>query len=123
MLSRFFRAAAFAMLCLAATLPVSASPWAEVGDNQLRADIELLQAAGVLNGVTLQWPMPWQSLRQGLANADIQGQPASIQSAVQRLLARAEAASVPGITAWTSLDATNKSSVIYGFDGMGRGDA
>ena len=45
--SQFFRAAAFALLSFAVILPASASPWAEVGDNQLRSDIGLLQAGGV----------------------------------------------------------------------------
>jgi hypothetical protein len=121
--SRFFRAAAFVLLSIAAAPAAFASPWAEVGDNRLRADIELLQAAGVLNDVTLQWPMPWQSLQQDLARAGLQDQPASVQAAAQRLLARAEAAKGPGVRVWASVDATNTPNPIYGFDGMGRGDA
>ena len=103
-------------------LPASASPWAEVGDNQLRSDLDLLQAAGVFEDVTIQWPIPWQSLRQDVALTEVAGQPVSVQAALQRLGSRADAAMAPGLSAWASLDATNKTSVVYGFDGMGRGE-
>lgn len=115
------RAAAFLLLFFAAISPVWGSPWAEVGDNQLRADIELLQAAGVLDDITTQWPLPWQSLRQDLSRANLDGQPADIQAAVQRLLARAQTATAFGTSVWASLDATSKANTVYGFDGMGRG--
>jgi hypothetical protein len=120
--SQFFRAAAFSLLSFAVILPASASPWAEVGDNQLRADIELLQAAGVLSTVTIQWPMPWQSLLHDLADADMEAQPATIQAAVGRLLARGQAETAPGVSAWASLDATNQVQLVRGFDGLGRGE-
>jgi hypothetical protein len=120
--SQSFRAATFALLSFAVILPASASPWAEVGDNQLRADIELLQAAGVLSTVTIQWPMPWQSLLQDLADADMEAQPATIRAAVGRLLARGRAETAPGVSAWASLDATNQVQLVRGFDGLGRGE-
>jgi len=116
-----FHAAALALLSFAGISPATASPWAEVGENQTRADIELLQSAGVLNDITIQWPMPWQSLLQDLAQADPQGQPA-LQTAVQRLVVRGKAATTDGISTWASLDASNRTSVVYGFNGMGRGD-
>jgi len=119
---RFFRGAAFALLSFALTLPVSASPWAEVGDNQLRSDIELLQAWGVVDDVTTHWPLPWQSLLSDLSRSDISAQPATIRAAVARVLARAQAATAPGVTAWASLDAASKPQLVYGFDGMGRGE-
>jgi hypothetical protein len=117
------RCAACALLlwaCIA--LPAGASPWAEVGDNQLRADLELLQAAGVAKEITVQWPLPWQSLSADLSRADLAGQPVAVQQAVQRLLARAHAQTAPGMTAWASLDATNKPGLVYGFDSLGRGE-
>jgi hypothetical protein len=43
---------------LCGALPSLASPWAEVGDNQLRGDIEILASAGVLDDVTTHWPLP-----------------------------------------------------------------
>jgi hypothetical protein len=99
-----------------------ASPWAEVGDNQLRGDIELLQAAGVVDDVTTQWPLPWQSLLIDLSHADMAGQPASVQAAVRRVLARAEAGTAEGVSASASLDATNRPGLVYGFDGTARGE-
>jgi hypothetical protein len=122
MQSRFFRAAAVALLSFAVILPASASPWAEVGDNQLRADIELLQAAGVVEVITIAWPMPWQSLLQDLSSADLARQPATIRAAAQRVLARAQGGLSPGVSAWANVDVTNKPSLVYGFDGMGRGE-
>jgi len=118
--ARSLSAACALGVCLA--LPAGASPWAEVGDNQLRADLELLQAAGVAKEITVQWPLPWQSLSADLSRADLAGQPVSVQQAVQRLLARAHAETAPGLTAWASLDATNKPGLVYGFDGLGRGE-
>ncbi len=114
--------AAIALLLWLAVLPASASPWAEVGDNQLRSDVELLQSAGVIDDITTQWPLPWASLLSDLSSADLAGRPAAIQAAAARVLARAEAATAPRVSGWASLDATNKPNVVYGFDGMARGE-
>src|SRR3954471_9801581 len=100
MLVRYLGWALALMLSAAAIPPAMASPWAEVGDNQLRADIELLQAVGVVNDVTTQWPLPWQSLLQDLSGADLATQSAPVRAAVHRVLARAQAATAPGISAW-----------------------
>lgn len=103
-------------------LPATASPWAEVGDNQLRSDIELLAAAGVLDGPTTHWPLPWRSILARLHGASLSYQPASVQAAAARVLRQGQAQIAPGTSASLSLDATNKPAVIYGFDGMGRGE-
>jgi hypothetical protein len=84
--------------------------------------VELLQSAGVIEDITTQWPLPWASLQGDLASADLSSLPLPLQAAAQRVLARAEAATAPGRTAWASMDATNKTNVVYGFDGMGRGE-
>ena len=115
--------AALVLLLLLGVLPAVASPWAEVGDNQLRSDIELLQSAGVIEDITIHWPIPWQSIMHDLARANLASQPWLVQAAVQRVLARAHAATAQGISSSLYLDATNRSDVVYGFDGMGRGDA
>jgi hypothetical protein len=101
---------------------LSASPWAEVGDGQLRADLDLLKSAGVIHGLTVHWPLPWQSLQSELAGADLAMQPAGVRAAASRLLARAQTATEPGNAASLYVDATNRPSVVYGFDGMGRGE-
>jgi hypothetical protein len=122
MQTRYFgwKVALALLLCFGELPPLSASPWAEAGDNQLRADIELLQSAGVIEDITTQWPLPWASLEGDLSGANLASQPAQIQAAAERVLARAEAATAPRAAAWASLDATNKPNVVYGFDGMGR---
>jgi len=118
----YFRSAALVFVWSAASLPALASPWAEVGNNQLRADVEFLQASGLLNDVTIQWPIPWQSLQRDLAQIDPDGQPGAVQAVLGRLSSGADSATAGGISAWMNLDVTNKAGLVYGFDGMGRGD-
>lgn len=115
--------AALVFLFWLGVLPAVASPWAEVGDNQVRSDIELLQSAGVIEDITIHWPIPWQSITHDLSRVNLATQPWSVRAAAQRLLARAHSATAPGISTSLYLDATNRTDVVYGFDGMGRGDA
>jgi hypothetical protein len=113
---------AFSCLTFVPTLsPALASPWAEVGDNQLRSDIELLAAAGVVQDVTSHWPMPWRSLVAALHRANWSGQPASVRAAAERVLQLAKAQTRPGLSSSATADATNLPSVVYGFDGLSRG--
>ena len=107
---------------LYATVQSFASPWAEVGDNQLRGDIEILAAAGIIDDVTTHWPLPWQSIVKDLQNNSLAGQPASVRAAAARVLAQARAGNSPGISASLDVGAASMPSVVYGFDGMGRGD-
>ena len=44
-----------------------AAPWAEVGDVQLRSDIETLAMAGVIDNLTTEWPVPWTRILDRLA--------------------------------------------------------
>ena len=113
--------AMFALLLLAAS-PAAASPWAEVGDNQLRSDLELLDASGVIRDITIQWPLPWQSILADLQHKNLAAQTPAVRAAAARLLARAQAGTAPGFSGAVTLDATNRTDVVYGFDGMGRGD-
>ena len=120
---RWARRAGFALLLiLCASAPSLASPWAEVGDNQLRADIEILATAGVIDDVTTHWPLPWQSIVEDLRGNALAGQPATVRAAAARVLARARAENRPGLTASMDFDAATRPAVVYGFDGMGRGD-
>jgi hypothetical protein len=112
---------AFLSLLLGAQ-PVLASPWAEVGDNQLRSDIALLADAGVIDDVTTQWPLPWNAIVRELGEASLTGRPAAIRAAAQRVMAHARAGNQAGFSGSLYLDATNRPSMVYGFDGMGRGD-
>jgi len=122
-IARFRKSLACASIL--ALLPglAGASPWAEVGDNQLRADIEILTAAGVIDDVTTHWPLPWTSIYRALRDADLQNQPDAVQSAAARLLATAAADNHPGWSHAATTDITNDPSVVRGFDSLGRGDA
>ena len=118
-------------LCLvAALLPFApagaclASPWAEVGDAQLRSDVEILAAAGVIDDITTHWPIPWKGIYQDLeAAGSFNDQPAYVRAAAERLMRRAVAETQPGLKDSFNVDMTNLPSVVYGFDGHGPGHA
>ena len=110
------------MLWACGTLPSASSPWAEVGDNQLRADMDLLQAAGLVDDASLQWPLPWRSLLVNLSRADLSRQSGAVRAAAQRVLVKAQAGTAQGFSGGLYLDATNRPATVYGFDGMGRGE-
>src|ERR1700753_3935618 len=103
------------VFCCYGIVPSLASPWAEVGDSQLRGDIEILAAAGVIDDVTTHWPLPWQSIVEDLRDNSLNGQPAEVRAAAARVLARARSENNPGFSATLDLDAASKPSVVYGF--------
>jgi hypothetical protein len=110
------------LLLFGGPMPLWASPWAEVGDNQLRADVELLASAGMIS-LTTQWPLPWTAIARDLKdNAALAEQTASVRAAAARLLRRAQAETRPGFAGAVTLDATNNPSLVHGFDSLGRGD-
>lgn len=69
MLLRMRIAAGLAALVLGAA-PALAGPFAEVGDRQLRSDVELLSAAGLIEGPVESWPLPWAQIDEGLNRAN-----------------------------------------------------
>ena len=109
-------------ILLISTVTAWPSPWAEAGDNQLRADIEILAMAGVIDNVTTQWPLPWTSIAHDLRNASLTGQPEAVQAAASHVLARAEKENEPGTSSAATIDLTNSASLVHGFDSLGRGD-
>ena len=113
---------AIAWLAVAlAMVPVRASPWAEVGDAQLRSDIEILANAGVLDNLTTNWPLPWAGILARLDDGALAGQPDYVREAGERVLAKAQdALHLDKVALSASVDATNDPNVAYGFDGMGR---
>ena len=118
------RTGAFAVSLLMCSAEVAlASPWAEVGDNQLRADITLLAASGVIDDITGQWPVPWSQILPVLRDNALEGQPADVREAAARLLKRAAADQKAGFSSALTVDAATTPSVVYDFDGMGRGVA
>jgi hypothetical protein len=102
--------------------PASASPWAEVGDSQLRSDIEVLASAGVIDGITTHWPLPWASIVTRLKmQGGLGSQPGYVRAAAERVLKTAERQMQFGdIHATATIDGTNSASVVRGFDGLGR---
>jgi hypothetical protein len=119
---RFYLLAVTACLAVIFSVPSQASPWAEVGDNQLRSDIELLNAAGLIDGITIHWPIPWRPIVHALRGKSLAGEPPAVQAAARRVLEKAGAGTAAGFRSAAYMDATNQYSVVYGFDGMGRGD-
>lgn len=111
------------LACLVSLAPAAhASPWAEVGDNQLRSDIQLLASAGVVSDLTTHWPMPWHSILTSLDEAPLASQPVSVRLAAERVLAQARRETASGVAASAYLDLTNRTALVRGFDGMGRGE-
>src|SRR5690606_27273760 len=53
-------------LALFAATGASASPFAETGNSQLRADVALLGHAGLIHDFSGQWPIPFAPLLSGL---------------------------------------------------------
>lgn len=109
---------------LVAVIPAQASPWAQVGEAQLRSDIEVLAAAGVIDNITTQWPLPWGGILYRLDQPGaLNGQPAYVVSAAERVRERGMAETEPHrLHASATVDATNNPDVVRGFDAMGLQD-
>ena len=70
------------LLCCSPPCPALASPWAEVGDNQLRVPTSaLLAAAGVIEDVTTHWPLPWNAIVDDLEVAQCRWSPSACRGA------------------------------------------
>ena len=101
-----------------------ATPWAEVGDIQLRSDIQVLAAAGLIDNVTMQWPMPWGGIVASLEKVDgLEGQPEYVRAAAERVEAKARhEVQTDRMNYDLSADFTNHPAVVRGFDALGRQD-
>ncbi|MGC1456721.1 MAG: hypothetical protein WA825_00430, partial [Steroidobacteraceae bacterium] len=101
-----------------------AAPWAEVGDAQLRSDIETLALAGVIDNLTTQWPMPWTRILDRISDsAALTGKPAWVIAAADRIRLQAAGQMAQDTTSFsTYFDATNAPEVVRGFDALGRED-
>src|ERR1041385_9548215 len=102
----------------------SASPWAEVGDPQLRSDIQILASAGVIDDITTQWPVPWAGVVRRLKTEDaLANQPAYVREAARRVLdlARREMR-IGDLRASATVDVTNRPDIVRGFDALGLGE-
>jgi hypothetical protein len=99
-----------------------AAPWAEVGDVQLRSDIETLAMAGVIDNLTTEWPVPWTRILDRLAvSGALTGQPAAVVDAAERIRRQAAGQMAQDTSSFSAyFDATNAPEVVRGFDALGR---
>jgi hypothetical protein len=98
-----------------------ASPWAEVGDAALRSDIEILAAAGLIDNLTTQWPLPWRAIIDRLASNDVASQPSYIREAANRVRRRAMQETQTDTRLGVHVNGATSPSTVRGFDGLGRG--
>lgn len=117
------RSAALGFLLLLG-VQASGRPWAETGNRQLRADVELLKANGLLRGPVNSWPLPWQQVNGALRTAEERQLPPHLAAAVRRLQAEARFAG-QARAAEAEIYATNRPQVVRDFGGGARtkGDA
>ena len=117
------RTIAFGALMLGLTA-ARAAPWAEVGDAQLRSDIETLAMAGVIDNLTTEWPVPWTRILDRISvSGALTGQPASVVAAADRIRAQAAGQMTQDTTSFSAyFDATNAPEIVRGFDALGRED-
>lgn len=101
-----------------------ASPWAEVGDSQLRSDIQVLASAGVIDDITTQWPIPWAGVIYRLKSEDaLANQPAYVREAARRVLDQARRQMRIGdLRVSATVDVTNRPDIVRGFDALGLGE-
>lgn len=88
MLVRALSGLALLWMILTPVLPASAGPWAEAGDRQLRADIELLARHGLIRGPITAWPLPWAQISARLRDDPGRPIPAHVRSALYRVEAK-----------------------------------
>ncbi|MEX6723063.1 capsule assembly Wzi family protein [Parapedomonas caeni] len=116
------RVALAAAMLLATVVPAAnAAPWATAGDRQLRDDIELLQAYGVISGPVSSWPLPWAQIAAGLDGVDPGAVPPHARAALERIrihLGLAEARTRYVIEA----SATNGAALVRDFADTARED-
>jgi hypothetical protein len=70
---------------VASTVPAAAGPWLDAGDRQVRADVELLKAAGVMRGPVNAWPLPWAQISDALERSRGSSLPPHVVAAAERL--------------------------------------
>jgi hypothetical protein len=117
----FFRVALAVPLAICASL-AEASPWLDVGDSTLRGDVELLAAHGLIDGVTMTWPIPKRQIERGLASSDrLASEPPSVRAAALRVrTALGLDANPTQLHPLADLKATNRAEVIRSFDASAR---
>jgi len=97
---------------------LQASPWAAVGDIQLRNDVEILARHGVITGPVNSWPISWKQITRNLSRTSEMSLPRYVRAAVMRVRAK-----IPGrLNASATLRATNNPAIVRGFQKTARND-
>ncbi|WP_417624793.1 capsule assembly Wzi family protein [Paremcibacter congregatus] len=97
---------------------VQASPWAAVGDMQLRNDVEVLARHGVIAGPVNTWPISWKQITRGLSRTGEMDLPAYVRLAAMRVKEK-----IPGeFRAAAHLQLTNNPAIVRGFAKTARND-
>ena len=110
-----------AMAALMTATPVLAGPFAEVGDTQLRQDVDLLKAAGLIQGPVDSYPLPWEQIEPALDDArDGRKLDPYLEAAVSRLERLDDFARKP-LTFEANIAATNKVATARPFGDEARG--
>jgi hypothetical protein len=113
-------AAAIAFVLTLAVGPAGAGPWAEVGDAQTRSDVELAASMGLVDGITMEWPLPWTSILGALHDRNKDGVlPDNVREAVERLqLKGKDDVHMHRPRAWVAIDATTDPATVRGYDAL-----
>jgi len=97
---------------------VQASPWAAVGDMQLRNDVEILARHGVISGPVNTWPISWQQITRNLSRTAEMGLPSYVRLAAMRVKGK-----IPGeFRVAARIQATNNPAIVRGFATTARND-
>jgi len=97
---------------------VQASPWAAVGDMQLRNDVEILARHGVISGPVNTWPISWKQITRNLSRTAEMDLPPYVLGAVMRVKDK-----VPGeFRVSARVQATNNPAIVRGFATTARND-
>ncbi len=60
----------FPLCCCSAPARCVRVPWVEVGNSQLRSDIQILADAGVIRAAVTTWPLAWGDITPDLRQAE-----------------------------------------------------
>ncbi|MHB9878827.1 capsule assembly Wzi family protein [Pacificimonas sp. ICDLI1SI03] len=107
------------LLLFAGAPPLHAGPWLPAGDRQVREDVELLTAAGFIQGPLGSWPLPWMQVAPGLALAR-QGAPAPHILAAVRRLERLSARDLQSTRVEARVQATTDPDLLRDFEDTAR---
>lgn len=104
----------FSLLTL--TQSLQASPWAAVGDMQLRNDVEILARHGVISGPVNTWPISWRQITRHISRSGEMDLPPYVRLAVMRVKEK-----MPGeFHASVRMELTNNPEIVRGFEKSAR---